>query len=731
MKDQRKTKKQLIEELMTIRQRVTQLEALQEVATILTETLNLDKVLARILTQLEKVLSHHCSSIILREEDVFRVVATRGFPDPTIVEDVAFTPANRPHLKAIVDSLAPVVISDTEQAEGWKHDGQIPVRSWVGVPLLAHGDLIGFLSVDHKQPDFYTRSDADLLMTFADLAATAIQNARLYHQAQQEIIERKRAEEAAETANKAKSTFLANMSHELRTPLNAIIGYSEMLQEEAEDMGYSEFVSDIAKINAAGSHLLNLITDILDLSKIEAGKMELYLETFDVAALVEGVAMTIEPVVGKNRNTLIVDCPDDIGSMYADMTKVRQGLFNLINNAAKFTEDGMITVTVERQTFQVSMPGYMRSADLNTDQGLLLSSDWISFKVADTGIGLTAEQMNKLFRQFAQADSSTRRRYGGTGLGLTITQQFCQMMGGDITVESEPGEGSVFTIWLPTKVVDSKQKDMVKSDSVADVGSIAGTLHRTVQSDGDTILVVDDDPTVRDLLSRFLTKEGFQVEVATGGAEALQRARAVRPAAITLDVVMSDMSGWDVLAALKADPELVNIPVVILTMIDDKNKGFTLGASDYLTKPIKRERLLAILNKYRCDTSPICSVLIVEDDSAMRDVLRRVLQKEETWAVTEANNGKVALERMAEQQPDLILLDLMMPEMDGFEFITKLRRKEQWRSIPIVVVTAKDVTIEERRRLDSYVENILQKGTYSREDLLVELRNLMATHVQS
>jgi len=522
-----------------------------------------------------------------------------------------------------------------------------------------------------------------------------------------DITERRRVEEAlrtakevAEEASQAKSAFLANMSHELRTPLNAIIGYSEMLQEEAADLGQEDLIPDLQKIQGAGKHLLALINDILDLSKIEAGRMDLFLETFDVALMIQDAATTIQPLVEKNHNTLTIHCADDLGTMRADLTKVRQSLFNLLSNACKFTAQGTITLAVSRETLDGAV--------------------WLAFRVIDTGIGMTPEQMGKLFQAFAQADASTTRQYGGTGLGLAITQRFCQMMGGDITVESTLGQGSTFTIRLPAVVIDPKAIAAPHVEAPPASALPEGTP---------TVLVIDDDPTVHDLMQRFLRREGLRMVAAASGEEGLRLARELRPAAITLDVMMPGMDGWAMLTALKADPLLADIPVIMLTIVDDKNMGYALGAADYLTKPIDWGRLAVILQKYRC-AHPPCTMLVVEDDADTRDMLRRLLTRE-GWVVMEATNGRVALERMAESQPELILLDLMMPEMDGFAFLEVLRQQDAWRSIPVVVVTAKDLTPEDRQRLNGYVEQILQKGAYSREDLLHEIYHLVAACVRS
>jgi PAS domain S-box-containing protein len=506
-------------------------------------------------------------------------------------------------------------------------------------------------------------------------------------------IELRQAKEEAEQASRTKSQFLANMSHELRTPLNAIIGITEMLREDAEDRGESDFAEPLERIHRAGNHLLNLINEILDLSKIEAGRLELSLEDLELAHLLREVAKTAEPLAERNRNRVHVRLADGLARMRADPIRLRQVVLNLLSNACKFTEGGEVVLEARREP---------------NGQG-----DWIIVSVADTGIGMTPEQMGRLFQEFVQADASTTSKYGGTGLGLAISRKLCRLMGGDIHVESAPGKGSRFTIRIPARA-PARPSAVVESAVPAARAAAAG--HR--------VLVIDDEETVRDLMRRFLGREGFEVVTARDGAEGLALARDLRPMLITLDVLMPGLDGWSVLESLKADPELSNIPVVMLTILDDKNKGFALGATEFLTKPVDRERLRSAMARYAGQKTER-RALVVEDDPDTRVWLRRVL-REEGWTVLEAANGREALARLANVAPDVMLLDLIMPEMDGFELIEELRRNEVWRRLPVVVVTAAELSDEDHERLNGSVLKVLHKTGTSREALLAELHELLA-----
>jgi CheY-like chemotaxis protein/anti-sigma regulatory factor (Ser/Thr protein kinase) len=478
--------------------------------------------------------------------------------------------------------------------------------------------------------------------------------------------------------------------------MNAIIGYSEMLMEEVEDVEDDRFTPDLERINGAGRHLLALINDILDLSKIEAGKMELHLESFGLDQLIDDVASTVESLVKTKGNELVVERRGELGVVKADLTKLRQVLFNLLSNAAKFTEGGRITLSVSRSA----------RAD----------GDWIVYSVSDSGIGIPAEKLGNLFEEFSQVDASTTRDYGGTGLGLAITKRFSEMMGGTVSVESEPGQGSTFTIRLPAEVLEA----------AAPGATASGSAESDVLPVGSCILVIDDDANSLDLIQRSLERDGHRVAVASSGDEGLRLARELKPVLITLDVLMPGKDGWAVLRELKDDPELREIPVVMISMVEGSEMGFALGATDYLVKPVDREHLRTLLLRHGVAPNT-GQVLVVEDDEATRAMMRRILENE-GYSVTEAAHGRVALDRVRERLPDLIVLDLMMPVMDGFEFMSELRKVEAWRGVPVIVSTAKDLTAEERAALSGVVEEILQKQACSLPELMTQVRGVLATH---
>jgi signal transduction histidine kinase/CheY-like chemotaxis protein len=582
-------------------------------------------------------------------------------------------------------------------------------RCFAVVPLIASGQALGVLVADSKRSRAPLPAHAvGLLGPFATNAAIAIENVRLFEALQDKSRE-------LEIASRHKSVFLANMSHELRTPLNAIIGYSEMLQEDAADQGAEDLVPDLRKVNAAGRHLLGLINAVLDLSKIEAGKMDLHLEEFSVPEMVHDLSGVVQPLAEKNANRFELTCDEAAGSMLADLTKLRQVLLNLLSNAFKFTDHGVVALEVVREPSP--------------------AGDWLVFRVRDSGIGLTPEQMGRLFQEFVQAEASTASRYGGTGLGLALSRRLCRLMGGDIAVASEPGLGSTFTVRLPARVAAEPAEERPAGAAVAPAVERsaraaaepaeerpAAAAAAPAAGDGGigTVLVIDDDANARDIVVRLLGQEGFRVLTAASGEEGLRLARAERPDVITLDVVMPGLDGWAVLTALKAEPALSSIPVVMLTVVDDRELGYVLGATDYLVKPVERERLLAVVGAYRRDRP----VLVVDDDPDARRLLRHALERE-SYAVAEAEHGRAALVVLEALTPAAILLDLMMPEMDGFELVAALRAREEWRTIPVVIVTGKELTAADRQRLQGTVARIVQKGASARDALVEQVRALV------
>ena len=678
-------------------QSIGELRALGEVTQAVNSSVDLETVLSTIVAKATQLSNTEAGAIYVFDDASreFRLRATYGMDD-TIIAAIRdrHIHIGETAIGRAVEQRTPVQIPDVQNDPSSVLDLIVRAgfRALLTVPLLASDRIVGALVVRRKEPGEFAKSTVDLLQTFAAQSVLAIQNARLFH----EIEEKGR--QLAE-ASQHKSQFLANMSHELRTPLNAIIGVTEMLREDAEAL--KQDIEPLDRVLGAGRHLLALINDILDLSKIEAGRMELHLESFALAPLIEDVAKTIEPMAAKNGNRIVVDCQTDLGTAHADQTRFRQALLNLASNANKFTEKGTVTMTAEAQRLE--------------------GRDWITIGVTDTGIGMTQEQMGRLFQEFSQADASTTRKYGGTGLGLAISRHFCRMMGGDITVESKPGEGSTFMIRLPR---------IVQSDETVATEARGETRRKPVHpigrdAEAPLILVVDDDATVRGLVERHLERAGFAVVTARGGQEGLRLVRELRPAAVTLDINMPDLDGWTVLAAIKGDPALASIPVVLMSIIDQKNRGYALGAADYLVKPVDRTKLVGTLTGI-CG-SAAGRALLVDDDDVVRRGVRQALEPI-GWKVREAENGQAAVEALAAARVDVIILDLMMPKMDGFEFLDELRSRTDWQDIPVVVITAKDLTQEDRDRLNGGVERIIQKS--DRDEMLRQLSREIAKCVK-
>ena len=561
--------------------------------------------------------------------------------------------------------------------------------AWLGERLKRHR-AGSETHVQHRSDGRWIRvserktANGGVVATYADITELKQHEAELA-----DLVEKLQiARDAANEANRTKSSFLANMSHELRTPLNAIIGLTEMMVSNAARFGTEKAQEPLQRVNRAGRHLLGLINEVLDLSKIEAGKLELHPESVDLVPLIDEVIGTARQLAEQNKNRLVVECQESLGPLTVDPMRLRQILLNLLSNACKFTTQGEVGLRVRK---------------------VVDGPSWIEFAVSDTGIGMTAEQQQKLFEEFSQADAVTARRFGGTGLGLAITRKLARLMGGDVTVASEPGKGSIFTVRLPGGT-DIPARTFMEGGR---------------RPDGDCVLVIDDDATARELLTDQLRAEGFSVVTASGGLEGLKLAKEVHPSVITLDVIMPDLDGWSVLAALRQDSELSEIPVIMITILDQQRRGVALGAAGYLTKPIDREQLHRLVERFRAQAQPT-RVLLVEDDSFQRERMHAWLESQR-WVVQEAANGREALDRLQQSKPDLILLDLMMPEMDGFQVVATLQKEAGWRDIPVIVITALDLDAKDHDRLNSGVQSVLVKETFQPADLVERIRRLAQT----
>ena len=446
--------------------------------------------------------------------------------------------------------------------------------------------------------------------------------------------------------------------------------------------------------------MLDLINGVLDISKIESGKMELYCESFNIHRLFSEISSTVSPLMNQNSNQLKVDCQEDIGFMHSDLLKIRQIIFNLLSNSAKFTEHGEITLAVEKV------------------------KNFVRFHVCDTGIGMNDEQMEKVFDPFSQADVSTTRKYGGTGLGLSITQQFCRLLGGDIKVKSEYGQGSKFTVTLPI----DHQAESIGAQELTDQVTKGNDDFSSDESNSYKVMIVDDDPVARDLLQRHLEKDGYQVRTVSEGVEAHQIAKSWQPDVITLDVLMANVDGWTVLSKLKQDATVSHIPVIMVSIVDEKNMGYTLGAADYISKPVQQDVLRQVVAKHLPQLSDLeqLKLLVVDNDEATRAIVRRTFEQL-NCDVTEAINGEVGCEVLQEMTPDVILLDLMMPEVDGFEFLDRIKKRDKFKEIPVIVLTAKALTKRDYARLQGRVEKIYEKS----EEPLVKILRSLSEQIQS
>ena len=491
------------------------------------------------------------------------------------------------------------------------------------------------------------------------------------------------ARDEARDASDQKTKFFANMSHELRTPLNAILGYGEMLYEDCEDLGYDDLLPDLKKITSSGTHLLSLINNILDLSKIEAGKMELFVTSFEIENMVQTIKDVSEPLAAKNNNGFVINLDGAMGSMSQDETKLRQCLTNFLSNGFKFTKNGTVTLDVKSR-----MDGDI---------------ELIDFAVIDTGAGMSSEGVAKVFEEYTQAERSTSANYGGTGLGLPISKKFAEMMGGDIVVTSEEGVGSKFTISVPRECPEYAE-DEVDSNVI------------NLDDQDNLVVLVDDDVAMHDLIKRTISKLNLTLLGATNSEKGMELIREIKPKLILLDVLMPGRDGWSLLKECKTDQDLKNIPVIMISQLNQSNLAASLGANDYLTKPIDRNHFVNTVKRILGNDTRDHKVLVIDDDKDVREILTRLL-KDAGYRPIDARDGKEGLER-TKDEPSLIILDLEMPRMDGFEFLDNyIKNVPEEKRSPVLVFSGKDLTEVQEELLKERVVGLVKKDDVSMENL--------------
>ncbi len=662
--------------LAELERRTVYLEAAAEIGRLVTSTLDLATLFSRATALIQERFGYYHVAIFTLDEAGFQVVLREA------TGEAGVTMRDQGHAlqvgsSSIVGQVAalgqPLIVNDVSQNPIHLPNPLLPkTRAEAALPLRVGERIIGVLDLQAEQVDAFLPEEIAVLQTLADQVAVAIDNARSYELAQQAIREMRELD-------RLKSQFLANMSHELRTPLNSIIGFSRVILKGIDGPLTELQEQDLNAIYNSGQHLLRLINDVLDLAKIEAGKMELAYDEVNIAETIEGVLPTISGVLKEKSIELITNIAPDIPVVRADPIRVRQVLINLLSNAAKFTEEGSITVEAR---VQPSPSGGQE----------------VYISVTDTGPGIAPEDQEKLFKSFSQVDASPTRKTGGTGLGLAISRQLVELHGGRIGVESEMGKGSTFYFTLPLP---------------AEGG--AGT-----KGEPKVILAIDDDPQVISLYERYLQPQGYQVVGLTDPMRARERIRELKPYAVTLDIMMPGRDGWSVLEEIKADSETRDTPVIICSILSEQEKGFSLGAADYLVKPITEDDLLTAINRLNADGS-IRNVLVIDDDPVDLRLIEKMLSKGGHYKVMLAEGGLQGWEILSTEPPHAVILDLFMPEMDGFAILEKMRATPELSDIPVLVVSGADLTPEQRQQLADFGKQLLTKSMLKEEQLLAML----------
>ncbi|RME51686.1 MAG: response regulator, partial [Caldilineae bacterium] len=666
-----------------------QLKTSAEISQVITASLDLNVLIGRSVNLIRRNFRFIATHLYLLNDGEGGAQTLLYQSDPDDDGDRPVTPR---HISLNPDTLAGQAFRQQQtvvvQQNTPQHLSLLPAhppgtQAALAIPLHVRQEAIGVLEIISDRPNPFTPDHVAVLEILATQVATSIGNARAY-QEQQEVAEKLRE------VDRLKTQFLANMSHELRTPLNSIIGFSRVILKGIDGPLTELQKTDLTSIHQSGKHLLDLINNILDLAKIEAGKMELNFERVDLKPVLDAITATTIGLVKDKDIEVVEHVPDDLPLIEADETRVRQILLNLVSNAAKFTPQGRIVISAR-----------------HTDRH-------VHIQVSDTGIGIAPEEQENIFKEFTQVDASTTRKAGGTGLGLPISRRFAELHGGTITVESRLNAGATFTLSLP---IFQRPPDGTPPRPQATVAPAA-------EPASSTLLVIDGDPRVTDYYRQYLQNTGLDLVTLHTGEEALETVRTLQPKAILLDVLLPDTDGWSVLGALKENPHTAHIPVIICSIVEDHFRANQLGADGYLVKPILRQDLLGALEELDKRHRQLKRVLVIDDHADDVLLIRRILEAHECH-VLEAANGMDGLDMLYANPPDLVILDLTMPQLDGFAVLDSMRDNPKTRHIPVIILTARDLTSEEESRLQAQADTILHKSTFADADLLQHVDRLL------
>jgi len=665
----------------TLQRRNEYLFATAEIGRLVTSTLDMPTLFSRTVNLVRDRFGFYHAGIFVTEETGFQAIlqaATGEAGAEMLRQKHSLQVGSKSVVGGVTESGRAVVVNDTAASESHKFNPLLPeTRAEAALPLRVGSRTIGALDIQSTQVNAFSEDDIAVLQSLADQIAIAIDNARSYELSMQAVKEMREAD-------RLKSQFLANMSHELRTPLNSIIGFSRVILKGIDGATTDLQQQDLLAIHNSGQHLLGLINDILDLSRIEAGKMELTFDEVNLAELTSSVMSTITGLFKDKPITLHRDLPADLPTVRADAMRIRQVLLNLLSNAAKFTDEGSITVQASVKDSPTGHPE-------------------VTVSVTDTGPGIASEDQKKLFQPFSQVDASPTRKSGGSGLGLSISNHLIQMHGGRIGVESAPGRGSTFFFTLP---------------------AFRGKTELGTPPGNRIILAIDDDPQVVSLYERYLQPQGYQVVPLGDPSRAVERVRQLKPFAITLDIMMPGYDGWRVLNDLKSNAETRDIPVIVCSIVEEREKGFSLGAADYLVKPILEDDILNVLDRLNVDGS-IRDVLIVDDDPNDLRLIGRMLSENGRYRPILAEGGRNGWEAVQARTPHALILDLFMPEMDGFTLLEKMRSSEKLREVPVIVVSGGDLTLEQQKMLQDFGQRMIQKSALNEQQLLSTLERAL------